>query len=220
MREFYEEVRERKSLVPSARRIKNGSKTSYVSLPNDNLTNGAWKKMNGRAETYNLREPMKWDRFKSMPTDLQEEYINYLRNEFSATCAGIAKGLGVSRGYLKDYLDSHNIHVVFKGRTSSENMKRLADFFGYPHETEVAVEDAVKEDSVSEDVKIDKPERVAVAVPVAATEEAPEISPMRMDNCIFKFSGAFSANRLLLALTNILEEGVPYSIEICVSQEG
>ena len=62
-------------------------------------------------------------------------------------------------------------------------------------------------------------ERVAVAMPVSASVDVEEAEPMGIDHFLLKFSGAFSVNRLLRVLTNILDEGSNYSIEICVTKE-
>lgn len=88
---FYETVRDRKALVPSARHKVNGSKSKKCILPSDNLTAAEKKKLNGPMKTYAINQPMPWSEFKSMPHDLQQEHIDYIQNRFELGLVTISR---------------------------------------------------------------------------------------------------------------------------------
>jgi len=88
---FYETVRDRKALVPSARHKVNGSKSKKCMLPSDNLTAAEKKKLNGPMKTYAINQPMPWSEFKSMPHDLQQEHIDYIQNRFELGLVTISR---------------------------------------------------------------------------------------------------------------------------------
>ena len=81
-RAFNEDVREKKALVPSARKRKCGSKSKACSVPSDYLTKAELNKMNGPVIIYNIAKPMSWDRFREMPKDLQEQHLQYIGQKF------------------------------------------------------------------------------------------------------------------------------------------
>lgn len=53
--------------------------------------------MSGECVTYNLKKPMDWATFKSMPEDLQKEYVRGLRARFGCNNSAIAEMLGTGR---------------------------------------------------------------------------------------------------------------------------
>lgn len=65
-------------------------------LPCDNKSNKELKKMNGEVMEMNIKAPMRWESFKKMPKDLQEEYLAFLHNEFGATLTDMALKFGIS----------------------------------------------------------------------------------------------------------------------------
>lgn len=95
MREYYDDIRDKKRIAASARHRKCGSKTRYVSLPSDGMTQAEWKRRNGPMATYNLKTPMTLDQLKTMPDDLQREYIEGLRRDYKANKKCLAGMLGV-----------------------------------------------------------------------------------------------------------------------------
>lgn len=90
---YRQEVQERKALVPSARKRKNGVHSTSCTLPSDHLTPAQRKKLNGPVKTYNTCQPMSWAQFKEMPKDLQESYLRYVAQRFRVTMQAIGKEL-------------------------------------------------------------------------------------------------------------------------------
>ena len=109
---FQQTSRERKRIGAGAYARKNGSRTRKCTLPSDNMTAGQIKKRNGEIMQYKLNQPMKWKEFKSMPEDLQKEYIQKLASEKKARAIDIAEMLGVHKNYF-----SSIARALFQGET-------------------------------------------------------------------------------------------------------
>ena len=101
---FKSDVKERKALVPSARKR---PKKTGCTLPSDFLTAGQKKKLNGEVKNINLNSPMKYEQFKNLPLDLRKEYLNKVTHQMGATLPMLAEMLGVSTNkasfLLKEY---------------------------------------------------------------------------------------------------------------------
>lgn len=68
---------------------------------------------------YEMDVPMKWDEFKRLPKQAQEEYIQGLIEKFNVTSVGLAEMFGASALTVRKYLSSeHNIRF-----TRGKNMK-------------------------------------------------------------------------------------------------
>lgn len=128
--EFNSEVRSRKSLVASARHRVCGSKSKYCGLPSDYMTQAQWKKKNGEVIVMNLNAPQSWRQFKSMPTDLQREYIDKCIDRFGCSVPDFARIFGVSavtvRSYFKTLGVSHQF--VRGGRKSADEKQSFQDW--------------------------------------------------------------------------------------------
>ena len=85
MNDFDYDALQKKRIAAGARRMKRGSRSKRCSLPSDHLTPAQLKRRNGPVSTYKLDEPMRWDDFKSMPVDLQKQYLTYLVETYGAT---------------------------------------------------------------------------------------------------------------------------------------
>ena len=85
MTNFDHEVRERAGLARSARCKKASVKGPRgCSLPSDNLTAAQKKKLNGPVEVHRLDKPMTLAEFRTLPDDLQGNYIRILQTEFGS----------------------------------------------------------------------------------------------------------------------------------------
>ena len=103
---FKEDVREKKAAGHGAYAKKGGSKSKRCSLPSDNLTPAQKRALNSEVKTYDLNRPMDWKTFKSMPKDLQEEYIRRIIATFGVTASTIdaelfGNGLHVIHAHAK-----------------------------------------------------------------------------------------------------------------------
>ena len=62
-------------------------------LPHEDLTPAQMKRRNGPIMTYSINQPMSWNDFKSMPHDLQQQYLDGLHARFGVGPSDIAKYL-------------------------------------------------------------------------------------------------------------------------------
>ena len=85
MNDFDYDALQKKRIAAGARHMKRGSRSKRCSLPSDNLTPAQLKRRNGPVSTYKLDAPMRWDDFKSMPVDLQKQYLTNLVETYGAT---------------------------------------------------------------------------------------------------------------------------------------
>ena len=68
-----------------------------VRFPHDNLTRKDLQAMNGETRIYRMNDPMKWEEFKTMPVDLQVQYIKAIRNRWHVSDSCIARMMGVNQ---------------------------------------------------------------------------------------------------------------------------
>lgn len=117
MNDFDFEVKQKKTLVASARRKKNGSKSRACSLPSDNLTPAQIRKLSGEVQQWNLNAPMDWETFKTMPKDLQAEYLRHLNERFGVGPATIGRELfHVSTSCVGWHARNNDIDIDFNGK--------------------------------------------------------------------------------------------------------
>lgn len=128
MKEFCDEVREKKALVPSARHRVCGSKSKKCSLPSDNLTEAQKRKLNGPCETYAINKPCDYKTFKAMPHDIAQVWLDYVQNRFGVSpsaIAGVLWSTEVTRVAATNYLSAHGFTTQAGLRASRDKMKML-----------------------------------------------------------------------------------------------
>ena len=92
MNDFDYDVMQKKRLA--ANRFRNARyKHGGCRLPSDSLTPAQRKRRDGPMMTYNLNQPMNWDAFRTMPQDLQQQYLDGLHTRFGVGPSDIAKYL-------------------------------------------------------------------------------------------------------------------------------
>lgn len=74
-------------------------------LPSDYLTKKQKNELNGEVKVMNIHKPMNYASFKTMPKELQEEYLTYLRDTFRAAISDIAKMMGCNASALSFYIN-------------------------------------------------------------------------------------------------------------------
>ena len=99
-------------------------------MPSDYLSESEKRKMNGNIDTINTNEPMPWERFRNLPTTLQQEYIESLVSRFHVGVKTVSEVLfnlgGSTLGlHLRRYGISAKGH---KGKISDENKARFVTF--------------------------------------------------------------------------------------------
>lgn len=149
MNEFDYEVVQKKRLVASARKQKNGCRSRKCSLPSDNLTAAQLRAKNSPAILYNLNEPMDWNAFKWMPVDLQAEYVRNLNSRFNVGLNAISKDLfGKSDATLRTHLNNHGISVGVRGKNKLSRAEYAvwSDWLARKTECDECVEEVEQEE--------------------------------------------------------------------------
>lgn len=94
--ELMKDTREKKHTAASAFKTRTHcGKGGRVKFPSDYLSKKELKAMNGKVKEYNMNKPMNWETFKTMPQDLQIEYVKSLREKFGVPDKNLAEAMGV-----------------------------------------------------------------------------------------------------------------------------
>lgn len=160
---FEETNRERKRVGAGIYSRKSGSRSKKCTLPSDNMTAGQLKKRNGEVMQYNLNKPMSWYTFKSMPEDLQREYIVKCKEKYGARGRDIAEMFGMSKnGFSLAMVKLFDGNSPFKGAKSKVRTTLWDDFLrsdtsaseeAEPADINLPTEDAESVESETERVK-------------------------------------------------------------------
>lgn len=113
---FVSDSIEKKKTGNSARnrRTHNG-KGGKAKLPCDYMTKKELEAMNGDCVSYRLNEPMTWAGFKSMPDDIQRDYIRLLRQKYGVTNTDLADMFGAQRPTVSAHLSKLGLEHSKKG---------------------------------------------------------------------------------------------------------
>lgn len=144
MHDFDYDVLEKKRIAYSAKNRVNGSRSSYVSLPSDNLTAAEKKKMNGVCEVYKLNRPIPWREFKKLPRDIQIKYFDFLSNEFDVTTGCVAEMFGVKSASLSNWLTEHGMKGIFTRSWNRDKQDRFRTWWQGEPEKPTVEEKPVK----------------------------------------------------------------------------
>lgn len=126
---FEETSRERKRVGTGAYSRKRGSRSKKCTLPSDNMTAGQLKKRNGEVMQYNLKAPMGWLVFRSMPADLQKEYIKSCAYKYEARGCDMAEMFGISRnGFSAAMVGLFGSNTPFTGASRKKTSPLWEEF--------------------------------------------------------------------------------------------
>ncbi len=93
MKDFDFDVMQKKSLVASARKRVNGSKSKKCTLPSDYLTPAQIRELNGKMESMNVNKTITWAELAALPPSMAKEYCETLHRVHKATIRGAARML-------------------------------------------------------------------------------------------------------------------------------
>ena len=190
---FYGDIREKKSAGHSARRKRNGSRTAYVSLPSDHMTQKELKKMNGEVKSYNLSKPMAFQEFREMPADLRRQYLAFLVHTYGATMGAIANAFSVSVDTLRRAMDGCDGSDLFRrgARMTARQELDLTQFF--------------------------HPERCTA--PLQEKFPAAKATPLSVEEFTIQFHGPFDADHVVNTLRSMVPAGQPVTVRIACRWE-
>lgn len=112
---FVTDVKDKKRVARGANAKVRGT-GRRVNFPSDYLTEREKKSMNSEVKSFDLKQPMKWAEFCSMPDDLRREYILRLQKLYGAGDVAMAEMMGVSQTAVFKQRKSLGIESVGRGK--------------------------------------------------------------------------------------------------------
>lgn len=197
---FIEDIRQKSSTAKSSH-YKKTSGGKHVKFPSDYLSNKEKKKMNSEVINYNLNKPMDWKEFKSIPHDLQKEYIKKIQERFHVFHKTIcSEMLNVNYRTFCTYVKRNNISS-YKAldRKKKEDITGFKDWIfskgktpEYQHKTqkEVPVE--------RQDITAEEPKKASFRIPNDGT---------------FNYD-SITSQELCDVLAELLKKGTNYRIRL------
>lgn len=202
MDEFYRDVREKKSLVPSSRHKKSGARSMRCRLPSDHMTQREWIERNGPVMSYNLRKPMSWEQFtnEKLGNDVREEYLNGLIEQFSVNQRILAEMFGISVATLSRTIKRLGLNVNFvKGK--------------FPNEEQMAAYEAFLNPEVEQE-ELEQQEEYDTAIDESEAQEPAQNAVTSMTEFSIKFQGVLDIDTVANSLKMILGRHAEGEIEI------
>lgn len=111
-------------------------------LPHEDLTPAQMKRRNGPMMTYSMNQPMSWNDFKSMPHDLQQQYLDGLHARFGVGPSDIAKYLFI-RDPASLYRSTKDMGLTIAERDKNRD---LDGFLAWLRKADEAIRAAKTED--------------------------------------------------------------------------
>ena len=166
--------------------------------------------------TYSLNQPMSWETFKSLPTDIQQSYIDILQSRFNVTTSTISKELFARTGpALKALIEKNGLkYIQMKGKNMSAEEREAWEHWLNPEKCEESHENVMEKcEMLPEEPKmVQHPDELFDPKPVAEEEptveegmkgfkewseslptaEAKTIKPLSLDELTAVFTGIFS----------------------------
>ena len=109
MNDFDYDIMERRRIARQAKYRKCGSRSRKCSLSTDGMTRKEWEKRNGVVMTYKLNRPVSWKEFRSMPRDVQAEYIRGLSDTYGINVSALARMFDMSHEGVRSYLKKNGL---------------------------------------------------------------------------------------------------------------
>ena len=135
--------------------------------------------------SYQLNMPMDWEKFKSMPKDLQQSYLDGLSSRFGVTASTIGKELFcLSNAAMSSHIRKHGLRLPGGSRLSNAEREIWENWLS-------PVADVCREDEASSVEKI--------ALPVLETPEEPrgEEPTLEVSDLAATFTGKFDPMKFM-----------------------
>lgn len=205
MSDFEYDCLQKKRLARQAQYKKNGSKSKKCTLPHEYLTEKQLRERNGVMTTYNLSKPMDWKTFKSMPVELQKEYIAKLIEKHGVNVVGLLELFDINRSTLMRHMQVSGMNFTFsKGHRMSKEQKDSWDEFCHGSDSVAEVVGEEHVEPLPEPNKRDsEPEAKRIQTP-----------KMTMEKLCLNFNGNLDTAMIANSLKMILGDGWCGDVEI------
>lgn len=217
MNDFDYDVMQKKRIASGDRYRKRGSKSRKCSLPSDNLTEAQLRKLNGPAQSYQLGEPMTYAAFKTLPEDLQREYLLYLHENYGATNDMIARMFGMTTVTTQKIRDQLGLNWDSPRNLTQEQRTDRAKAWQAFLEGEALEEDTPEEEG-AEDPTLDTPKVIQEAKKAMERSQALTLNAFSAE-----FTGPFNMSRMLEWLSAFPVYGMPQvriRVEVEIAEGG
>lgn len=153
MNDFDYDSLQKKKLARQVYHRKGTRGRKSITLRQDHMTASQLRKENGPLMEYKLNAPMKWKQFRAMPDDIQQTYINLLREKYCASNKALAEMLDVSVKTLNLFYPAGGYH-----RANDEQRNAWRRFLDGNSVTEIE-NDGVEEpdDEIDEEPIVEEP---------------------------------------------------------------
>lgn len=141
---FVSDVKDKKRTARGANAKVRGT-GRRVMMPSDYMSEKERKSMNSEVKSFDLRQPMKWAEFCSMPDDLQREYILRLQKLYRAGDVAIGEMMGVSKTSILKRRGRLGIEGVGRGERPLPEWNSFIKY-GSPKRETSAVKDLVPDE--------------------------------------------------------------------------
>lgn len=203
---YRQDIKDRKSMASGARHVKKGSRSKKCSLLSDYLTASQKKKMNGEVTVYKMNQPITFDEFKSMPKDLQEDYIANLMKTYHVSVRQISLMMQVADGTLSGYVRRYKLNVP-KATSTDGKINRMK----IPEQKKW--EKFCKGEA---DIKERKMTTVETAEAVATSVETTS-SPMKVSDISVSFNGEINFEEIVTYLQLVIGDKPNGTLKISFS---
>lgn len=152
---FRQDIKEKKSAGRGSFHRKCGSKSKKCTLPHEYLTKKEKEALNSTITSWNMNSFYDYATFKTMPQDLQIEYLQSLTDKYKISCSVISEVLfKSSKGTLASYLEAHDIFSKIHWNTFTGMKARVynAEFSKVVNDSDV--DNSEKNDDISAPVSV------------------------------------------------------------------
>lgn len=127
-------------------------KRGGMKTASDFMTKKELDAMNGEVILYpNLKQPMTWAEFKTLPDDIKKEYINWIRDTFGADDTSIADMLGVCRSIICKHFKCWGLN---KGKSAGGKSRKWdkEKFLAWSHGADPNAVNETQEEDITDEV--------------------------------------------------------------------
>lgn len=117
-------AKELKKISNSARRMNRTGK-GPIRFPSDYLTNKEKKAMNGECKTYKLDGPCTWAEFKSMPRDIQIQWVKRQQESYGVNYRMLGRLFDTHQTTVGKYFAAHGLPDC-NGQHMERNLRAVA----------------------------------------------------------------------------------------------
>lgn len=163
---FNEAIKEKKGMVNGAHHTK--GKVKRNGTPRDlDVSAKEYKKKCGKVQKFSMNMPMKLEEFKSLPEDLQVEYIDRLLNVFHMSRDIIAKMFGCSYPTVANIIKKSG--VKYPNDRSTRYKKYYDDWRNFLNRDQRFSSIMESKDTVSEEIEVKRPVIISSTIQITAT---------------------------------------------------